>query len=292
MGVVNERPPAGSCWSCRAAVSRLLLDGDEKKLRVTGGGIFGPPSFTRVKGHDVNRAHDDDRDVCAFRVSERAAGGTGRGLVGDCGATSHIVTGLAELKRFDERFQAKTRCVELCVGVAERRGDAGACLIDSRGRHLNVTRRQALYIPSFSQDIFSVTAATASGAAAIFKEGKNRDGTRFHVHLQDRLFYLHTSCMKPLNMLQSDSTVVSCSATAPPASTGTLHVPPPHVCFSQYNTVSVTNTKRTVAVTTTAVLSGFCGNSTQVRCAVRVLSVQKEVFPMIPGLKHTSADAE
>ncbi|XP_071321086.1 uncharacterized protein [Trachinotus anak] len=157
-----------------------------------GGGIFGPPSFTRVKGHDVNRAHGDDRDVCAFRVSERAAGGTGRGLVGDCGATSHIVTGLAELKRFDDRFQAKTRCVELCVGVAERRGDAGARLIDSRGRHLNVTRRQALYIPSFSQDIFSVTAATASGAAAIFKEGKNRDGTRFHVHLQDRLFYLHT----------------------------------------------------------------------------------------------------
>ncbi|XP_071323249.1 OX-2 membrane glycoprotein-like [Trachinotus anak] len=104
-----------------------------------------------------------------------------------------------------------------------------------------------------------------------------------------QIYELHEASQ---HVTESDSTVVSCSATAPPASTGTLHVPPPHVCFSQYNTVSVTNTKRTVAVTTTAVLSGFCGNSTQVRCAVRVLSVQKEVFPMIPGLKHTSADAE
>lgn len=119
----------------------------------------------------------------------------------DCGATSHIVTDLAKFKRFDEEFQAETRCVELadgtrCKGVAERRGDAQVCLIDSRGRHLNTTLRQALYIPSYPQDIFSVKVATTSGATVIFKSEKDvlihRDGTKFHMHVHDRLYYLYT----------------------------------------------------------------------------------------------------
>ena len=94
----------------------------------------------------------DDQDVeYVFRVSERAAGVDVRGLMVDCGATSHIVTDLAKFKRFDDSFQAKTHCVELangtrCMGVA---GDAEVCLIDSKGRHLSATLRQALYIPSF-----------------------------------------------------------------------------------------------------------------------------------------------
>jgi len=108
---------------------------------------------------------------------------------------------LQSFKRFDDSFQAKTHCVELangtrCMGVAERRGDTEVGLIDSKGRHLSATLRQALYIPSFSQDILSVTAATASGATVIFKKGKNalihKDGTKFHIHVHDRLYYVLT----------------------------------------------------------------------------------------------------
>ena len=136
-----------------------------------------------------------------FRVSEGAADVDVRGLMVDCGATSHIVTDLAKFKRFDDGFQAKSHCVELadgtrCKGVAERRGDAEVCLIDSKGRHLNTTLRQALYIPSYPQDILSVKAATANGATVVFKKGKDvlihRDGTKFHIHVHDRLYYLHT----------------------------------------------------------------------------------------------------
>ena len=51
----------------------------------------------------------DDQDMeYAFRMSEGAAGVDVRGLMVDCGATSHIVTDLAKFKRFDDRFQAKT----------------------------------------------------------------------------------------------------------------------------------------------------------------------------------------
>lgn len=107
---------------------------------------------------------DQDKEY-AFRVSEGAAGINARGLMVDCGANSHIITDLTKFKRFEKEFQAKTHCVELadgtrCKGVAERRGDAEVCLIDSRGRHLNTTLRQALYISSYPQDIFSVRAAT------------------------------------------------------------------------------------------------------------------------------------
>ena len=71
----------------------------------------------------------------------------------DTGATSHIITDIAKFKKFDDRFQAETHCVELADGtrsngVAERRGDTEVCLIDSRGRRLNTTLRWALYIPS------------------------------------------------------------------------------------------------------------------------------------------------
>ncbi|XP_030611844.1 OX-2 membrane glycoprotein-like isoform X2 [Archocentrus centrarchus] len=77
--------------------------------------------------------------------------------------------------------------------------------------------------------------------------------------------------------------VVSCSATGRPAPTVTLSVSQQHLSFSQYNTVSVSNTNATFTVTTTAVLSGSRRNSTQVGCAARVLSApQIEVIQVIP----------
>lgn len=157
------------------------------------------------------RDHDDARQVStmtedqdkedAFRVSDGATGTNVKGLMVDCGATSHVITDLGRFKRFDEEFQAETHCVELAdgmkyMGVAERRGDAEVCMIDSRGKHLNTTLSKALYIPTYPQDIFSVQAATASGATVIFKKGENvlihRDGTRFQIHVHDRLYYFHT----------------------------------------------------------------------------------------------------
>ena len=143
---------------------------------------------------------DQEDKEYLFRVSEGAAEVDVRGLMVDSGATSHIVTDLAKFKRFDDGFQAKSHCVELadgtrCKGVAGRRGDAEVCLIDSKGRHLNTTLRQALYIPSYPQDILSVKAATANGATVVFKKGKDvlihRDGTKFHIHVHDRLLFAH-----------------------------------------------------------------------------------------------------
>lgn len=86
---------------------------------------------------------------------------------------------------------------------------------------------------------------------------------------------------------------MSCSATGRPAPTVTLNVPQQDLRISNYSSVSVTDTDGTVNVTTTAVLSRFHDNSTQVGCAARVLSgPQIEVFVMIPEVKQSSADGE
>ncbi|XP_030605722.1 OX-2 membrane glycoprotein-like [Archocentrus centrarchus] len=99
-----------------------------------------------------------------------------------------------------------------------------------------------------------------------------------------------------LDVRESNSTaewVVSCSATGRPAPTATLSVSQQHLNFSQYNTVSVSNTNATFTVTTTAVLSGSRRNSTQVGCAARVLSApQIEVIQVIPVAKQMSDDRD
>lgn len=125
----------------------------------------------------------------------------GSSLMVDTGATSHIVTDITKFKTFDDEFQPESHCVELadgtrCTGVAERKGDAEVCLIDSTGQRHNTMLKKALYIPSYPQDIFSVKSATPNGATVIFKQGrdilKHKDGTIFHIHDCNRLYYLHT----------------------------------------------------------------------------------------------------
>ena len=84
-----------------------------------------------------------------------------------------------------------------CTGVAKNRGDVEVWLLDSRGRLFRTTLRSALYIPTYPQDIFSVEAATSNGATVTFSERKNvvlhKDGTKFPIHVHNKLYYLHTS---------------------------------------------------------------------------------------------------
>ncbi|XP_057700312.1 uncharacterized protein LOC130920843 [Corythoichthys intestinalis] len=98
-----------------------------------------------------------------------------RGLMVDTGATSHIITDVTKFKSFKETLKPENHSVELvdgtrCSGVALKRGDAECYLIDNRGQQRKATLRNALFIPSYPQDIFSVKAATSSGATVLFKE--------------------------------------------------------------------------------------------------------------------------
>lgn len=124
-----------------------------------------------------------------------------KGLMVDTGATSHIITDIARFISFDDTFKPERHCVELadgtlCRGVAQSKGDAEVFLMDSTGQRRRATLKDALFIPSYPQDIFSVKSATANGATVTFKQGQNmlthKDGTRFNIHMYDKLYYLHT----------------------------------------------------------------------------------------------------
>ena len=149
----------------------------------------------------VSGETEDQDKQYIFQVSEGSAGVSARGLMVDCGGNLTYHHRSCQVQEVWWGVPGWQHCVELangmCKGVAERRSDAEVCLIDSRGRHLSTTLRQALYIASYPQEMFSVKAATASGATMIFKKGKDvlihRDGTKFHIHVHDRLYYLHTA---------------------------------------------------------------------------------------------------
>uniref|UniRef100_A0A3B4G8L3 Ig-like domain-containing protein n=1 Tax=Pundamilia nyererei TaxID=303518 RepID=A0A3B4G8L3_9CICH len=98
-----------------------------------------------------------------------------------------------------------------------------------------------------------------------------------------QVYELHEPVVDVRESNSTEEWVVSCSATGRPAPTVTLSVSQQDLSFSQYNTVSVSNTNATFTVTTTAVLSGSRKHSTQVGCAARVLSApHREVMVTIP----------
>lgn len=98
-------------------------------------------------------------------------------------------------------FQPKDHFVELAdgtrtSGVALKKGEAEVCLQDTEGRRVTATLKDALYIPSYPQDIFSVKAATANGASVNFRQGCNQlihqKGKIFDIKEYDRLYFLNT----------------------------------------------------------------------------------------------------
>lgn len=160
----------------------------------------------RRRGRDnVKQAVDEEDHTFAFKVGQVDDAPVGglkkRGLMVDTGATSHIVTDMAQFRSFDPGFKPQKHILELAdgertSGIALKRGLANVSLMDSRGRAVDTMLTKALYVPSFPQDIFSVKAATARGATVIFKEGQDelihKDGTKFDIQVYDRLYYLST----------------------------------------------------------------------------------------------------
>lgn len=123
-----------------------------------------------------------------------------KGLLVDTGATSHIVT-KDSFKRVDGTFKPTEHYMELAGGtktrnIAVKRGDAEVTLKDVSGRNVKVVLKNALFIPSYPQDIFSVKAATSNGAELKFQQGQNKlvhkDGTTFTIKEHNQLYYLNT----------------------------------------------------------------------------------------------------
>ena len=122
-------------------------------------------------------------------------------LLLDCGATTHIVNDKNKFTSFDENFNPEVHFIELADGtrqnnIALSRDNANILLHDKQGNQHNVTLKNALYVPSFNQDIFSVQAASENGASISFNPGeavlRAGDGTQFEIQKNGRLYYLYS----------------------------------------------------------------------------------------------------
>ena len=122
-------------------------------------------------------------------------------LLVDCGATSNIITDKSKFTRFDSTFDPSKHYTEIANGAKANNvdlswGDVEVVIQDKGGNPKKVTLTNALYIPSYPQDIFSVQAATDRGACKMFQpdhaELKYKDGTEFSTEKNGRLYYLKT----------------------------------------------------------------------------------------------------
>lgn len=117
----------------------------------------------------------------------------------DCGATAHVVKDLSKFVQFDEHFNPEKHFIELADGtktnnVAVKKGDANIVLNTSEGKPITAELKNALYVPSYPQNIFSVQAATEKGSTVVFSphsaELITNDGTKFNIEKHGNLYYL------------------------------------------------------------------------------------------------------
>jgi hypothetical protein len=135
----------------------------------------------------------------AFKLNAARSNSQCEELLVDCGATSHIVRDESWFINFDKTFKPKDHLMELAdgtrkTGVAEKRGDAVIGLIDKSGKTVPVTLHNALWVPTYPLDIFSVQRATENGGTLNFgcKDSvlRSSNGKQFPIVQHDRLFFL------------------------------------------------------------------------------------------------------
>ena len=122
-------------------------------------------------------------------------------LLVDCGATSHIIIDKSKFVDFDKDFNPATHFIELADGkrknnIATGRGKARVMMTDNKGVTHNVILKDALCVPSYTQNILSVKAATRAGARVNFSREYSElvldDGkVTFNLECLGNLYYVN-----------------------------------------------------------------------------------------------------
>ena len=156
-----------------------------------------------VKKTEEKKGQDEVHEVHEFAFSLRDEESKSKRtsvLLIDSGATSHIIVDRDKFLDFDHNFNSKSHLIELADGskanVVQGRGKAKVKLCDVNGNSQDLVLHNALYIPSYTQNIFSVPAAIDRGACVNLAKNANYlkqpDGTIFEVEQKGRLYYLNS----------------------------------------------------------------------------------------------------
>lgn len=165
--------------------------------------------------NNSNNVHDeDDKHDFVFKVNVDTSNTVVDGLLVDCGATTHIIHDLDKFTKFHTDFNPEKHYIELADGrrsnnIALRRGDACVTLCDVEGNSHDAILKDALYVPSFKQDIFSVQAATDRGSSVTFSPNDAKlvtpNGTEFHIGKSGNLYYLNSVLSSSMTKQESTS---------------------------------------------------------------------------------------
>jgi hypothetical protein len=157
------------------------------------------------KKEDNEEDNEEDNDEHSFTFtlqdsSDRRRNGQNENLLVDTGATSHIINDSSKFINFDDNFDPSTHFMELADGsksnVVLGKGNARVKLFDVRGNMHDVMLYNALYIPSYSQNIFSVSAEVGRGGTVNLGKQVSKytteEGNVFEIRQKGRLYYLNS----------------------------------------------------------------------------------------------------
>ena len=120
-------------------------------------------------------------------------------LLVDCRATEHVITNKSKFINFYQNFEPGNHFVELADGsrannIVLKSGNACIYLHNSKGHMCRCNLKNALYIPTFKQNIFSVQVATKNVVHISFERDNCQliypNGAVFNITQTRCLYYL------------------------------------------------------------------------------------------------------
>ena len=180
--------------------------------------VYHEDCFTLIASNDYNENFDDDNpvvDTLAVSVHQETDSAKviqcseeDKSMLVDSGATSHI-TKDDDFIDTDDTYKPENHYIELADGsvtcsAAKKRGSVLVNFTDVDGVVHNQTLKDVLYCPDYPQNIYSVRAATKSGAAFLFSEDcdelRTPEGFTFPIRRKCGLYYLYSVSSKCPNI--------------------------------------------------------------------------------------------
>ena len=195
---------SGNCYRCGRKGHRIsecyAKDLRRKSTKSTTN------NFHRKNGDTVKKTVNIDSNEHNFAFTftddkvRSTKGGKRPNLLVDSGATSHIVVDRENFQSFEKEFDAENHFIELADGskasVVLGKGNAKVKVYDVNGNLHDLLLNNALYIPSYTQNIFSVPAAVEKGASVKLDKDakilKTPNGITFEIEQKGRLYYLNS----------------------------------------------------------------------------------------------------
>ena len=157
--------------------------------------------FNKNSSKQVNHQKEGESDDNSFifKISEESNYSQNDLLMVDCGATAHIINDKEKFVHLDENFDGSKHTIELADSSRRNdivcgKGKAQVNLTSTTGKRCTIMLEDALYIPSYSQNILSVSKMTKKGVNVYFgpnyAELEAPNGVKFNIEQHGRLYFI------------------------------------------------------------------------------------------------------